>query len=162
VKNSISKIICVGLFSTFASCNTSKNLKMSDLAVINHLEGTWKHITKKGFILETWKKENEQMYLGNSILYKGNDTIPLESIRIQKIKEQLFFIPRVSDQNDGKEVIFTCTSISSDKLVFENLSHDFPQIITYQLIHTDSLLATIEGNSKGKYRKEAFGMRREK
>jgi hypothetical protein len=128
----------------------------------NELHGTWKHLTKNGFILETWRKENDRLFIGNSLMYKGNDTIPLETIRIQNINERLFFISKVNGQNEGKEVIFTCTSISSDKLVFENLSHDFPQIITYQLIHTDSLLATIEGNIKGKYRKEAFGMRKEK
>jgi len=47
-------------------------------------------------------------------------------------------------------------------MTFENKDHDFPQRIIYKNTGQDSLYARVEGNDKGKFRKEEFAMRRNK
>lgn len=77
-------------------------------------------------------------------------------------KEGLVYIPTVKDQNVGLPIRFALASISNSQLVFENKEHDFPQMITYTQINSDSLVAEISGVENGKERKESFPMKRVK
>ena len=72
----------------------------------------------------------------------------------------MFYIPTVKNQNAGLPVSFATKNISQTQLVFENQQHDFPQIISYTKINTDSLLAEIKGTKNGKERKEIVSMKR--
>jgi|GEM_PF-3228321 len=48
-------------------------------------------------------------------------------------------------------------SMSETQLVFENLKHDFPQIISYTKVTSDSLVAEISGTKNGQ--KQIFPMK---
>lgn len=57
-------------------------------------------------------------------------------------------------------VHFAAKAVSETKLVFENQQHDFPQIISYTRMGSDSLIAEISGIKKGEKEKRTFPMKR--
>jgi hypothetical protein len=124
------------------------------------LIGTWENKTSRGSIFETWTKVSEEELAGKSYILKEKDTIVFESIRLVQLQNGLFYIPTVKNQNDGLPVRFSLKTISDTGLVFENLQHDFPQVISYTRINADSLVAEISGIKNGMERKEVFAMKK--
>lgn len=124
------------------------------------LIGEWKNQTQKGLSVESWKKLNDSTFLGKSYVLRGTDTVSAEHIRLEAHHGNLYYIPTVKNQNEGKPVTFTMTTSSADHFVFENPEHDFPQKITYNRISKDSLVAEISGTYKGKQRAIKFPMGR--
>ncbi len=129
-----------------------------DLQKAGWLIGTWKNTTPKGSIFETWSRTGSNELSGKSYMLKEQDTIVFESIRLVQQEEGIFYIPVVKDQNNGAPVRFTAATVSEKQLVFENPQHDFPQIISYTRVGTDSLIAEISGTRNGKMRKQRFPM----
>lgn len=132
----------------------------NDLFKAEWLIGTWENKTSRGSIYETWNKTNNHAFSGKSYSVKEKDTIVFESIRLVQEQDGLFYIPKVKNQNDGLPVLFAAKAITDNLLVFENLRHDFPQIISYTKITADSLLAEISGTRNGQERKQTFPMKR--
>lgn len=124
------------------------------------LIGSWYSETAKSINYEAWKKYNDTVFVGRSYSIRGADTVSSEFIRMVETGDELSYIPTVADQNSGMPVTFKSIFISRDKLVFENQDHDFPQIIAYQQISEDSMVAEISGVVKGEYRARQFPMRR--
>lgn len=134
----------------------------NDIKKAEWLIGTWENKTQKGSIYETWNKTNDNEYSGKSYILKEKDTIVFEIIRLVQEQDGLFYIPTVKNQNDGLSVRFNTKTISETQLVFENQQHDFPQIISYTRISTDSLVAEISGTKNGQEREQIFPMKRVK
>src|SRR5690606_21013709 len=105
------------------------------------LIGTWENTKAKGSVYETWSKSDVNEFSGKSYMVKEQDTIVFENIRLVREQNKLFYIPTVKNQNENLPVRFIAKTISETQLVFENLQHDFPQIISYTRINADSLLA---------------------
>ena len=70
------------------------------------LVGNWKISNNRGFIIETWKKQNDSLYIGSSGFVKGKDTIPEENVELKKVVEDWFYISTVANQNNNKPVSF--------------------------------------------------------
>jgi len=134
----------------------------SDISKAEWLIGTWENKTQRGSIYETWSNTNNNEFSGMSYIIKEKDTVVFENIRLIQEQEKLFYIPTVKSQNDGLPVRFASKTISETQLVFENLQHDFPQIISYAKITTDSIVAEIWGVRNGQERKQTFPMKRVK
>lgn len=133
-----------------------------DIQKAEWLIGTWENKTQKGSIYETWTKAGNNEFSGKSYSVKDKDTIVFENIRLLQEKNGLYYIPTVKNQNDGLPVRFVAKTISKNQLVFENPQHDFPQIIAYTKITSDSLIAEISGRKNGQKRKQTFPMKRVK
>jgi len=133
-----------------------------DIQKAEWLSGTWENKTRKGSIYETWTKSGQNEFSGKSYSVKDKDTIIFENIRLVRENKKLFYIPTVKNQNDGQPVRFVAKTISENQLVFENPQHDFPQIIAYTKITSDSLIAEISGTKNGQKRKQTFPMKRVK
>lgn len=134
----------------------------NDIQKAEWLIGTWENKTQKGSIYETWTKSGHNEFSGKSYSVKDKDTIVFENIRLVQENKKLFYIPTVKNQNDGLPVRFAAKAISENQLVFENPEHDFPQIITYTKITSDSLISEISGTKNGRERKHTFPMKRMK
>ncbi|UDQ52929.1 MULTISPECIES: DUF6265 family protein [Chryseobacterium] len=134
----------------------------SDIQKAEWLIGTWENKTQRGSIYETWTKAGNNEFSGKSYSVKGKDTIVFENIRLVQENKKLFYIPTVKNQNEGLPVRFAAKTISENQLVFENPQHDFPQIIAYTKITSDSLIAEISGIINGQKRKQTFPMKRVK
>lgn len=134
----------------------------SDINKAKWLIGTWENKTPKGNIYETWSKTSDIEFSGKSYVINEKDTITFENIQLVQEQDELFYIPIVKNQNNGLPIRFANKAISEKQLVFENLQHDFPQIISYTKISEDSLVAVISGTKNGQKLKQTFPMKRVK
>lgn len=123
--------------------------------------GTWENHTSRGIIYETWTRSAPQAFTGKSYRLDGADTILLETTTILEKEDTVWFLPVVIGQNDGRAVAFGLSAQTDSSLVFENATHDFPQIITYRKVGTDSLLVEISGVNNGRQTKRSFPMQRQ-
>ncbi|MBS1598625.1 MAG: hypothetical protein JST75_10410 [Bacteroidetes bacterium] len=128
---------------------------------LQQLGGVWKTEIKGKTIYERWTKISDNELSGKSYMLKNNDTIVFEATRIVNINNELYYIARVRNQNQGQEVSFKLVSSSNKTFVFENPDHDFPQRVAYQFTATDSLHAWIDGNQAGKFSKEDYYYKRD-
>lgn len=124
------------------------------------LIGTWENKTSKGSIYETWTQKNETEFSGKSYILKDRDTVVFENIRLVQEKDRLYYIPTVKNQNEGIPVRFSAKIITNNLLAFENLQHDFPQIISYTKTGENRLIAEISGTKNGQQRSQIFPMQR--
>ncbi len=154
-------IFCINSCKNICKTITNDN-NFIELEKANWIIGEWQNISSEGISTEIWKKKNDSTYVGKSYFVVNKDTLFNETISIEQIGKQLFYIPIVIDQNNGKPVIFTLTSSNKSQLIFENPKHDFPQKITYTLISNYTLLAEISGLKEGKQNSQKFPMTRVK
>jgi hypothetical protein len=152
-------VVAIMCFILFCSYTLTQKTEINKT---EWLVGTWENKTQNGSIYETWAKQSEVELAGKSYMLKEKDTIVFETIRLLQENNNLFYIPKVKNQNDYLPVRFAAKTVSDKELVFENPSHDFPQIISYSKINADSLVAEISGTKNGKERKQKFPMRRVK
>lgn len=124
------------------------------------LVGEWENQTPRGSIYEEWTRIGDREMAGRSYMQRGSETVVLERIQLIQEGKAIFYVPTVSDQNDGEPVRFELTRASDSELVFENPEHDFPQVISYTRLSADSLMAQIAGTVGGEGRSVAFPMRR--
>ncbi len=126
------------------------------------LIGTWENKTPQGSLYEAWSRKNDAELYGKSYFLNDKDTILFETIQLLEKEQKLYYIVTVANQNDELPVSFESTIITDNQLVFENPQHDFPQIISYTKISTDSLIAEISGTKNGQERQQLFPMKRVK
>ncbi len=124
--------------------------------------GKWENRTGDGIMGEEWIKENDSTFTGKGYVLKNADTVFSEKLLLSVINDTLYYIPVVKDQNAGQPVYFKLTSASNNLLVFENKKHDFPQLIKYSKITSDSIIAEISGSLNGKESIRQFPMNRQK
>ena len=127
---------------------------------VQWLQGDWKRDTNKGKVYESWGKPFNNEINGKSYKINDGDTLILETIRIVEEEGKLYYIPTVSNQNEGKPVRFTMTKLNRKLMRFENPDHDFPQVISYFKQDNFSLIAKISATNEGKTRVVEFSMER--
>lgn len=126
-------------------------LRQSDtFQQLKQLNGNWKMETARRTIHEDWTVTGDKEMSSKSYLLRASDTVILERVKLVENAEGIFYIPAVSDQNQGKPVPFKLISAEQMKFVFENKEHDFPQRIIYHMVAKDSIHAWIEGVKNGK------------
>ena len=135
------------------SCKTQS--KLSDL---NWVLGQWQVNESNNF--EEWEKVDDGLYRGKGYQVRKNDTLITENINIVQKGKEVYYVPSVTDQNDGKPIEFKLVSKNAGKIVFENKNHDFPQRIVYVKIGNNQIDAWIEGEKEGRFSKVAFKLKR--
>jgi hypothetical protein len=150
-------------FSAFAlallSLAACSNPRHKAIRKTDWLIGTWISGTPEGPVYETWTKTSADELRGKSYQPHGADTTVFETIRLIEQHDTLFFIPTLLDQNDGKPVRFSLKTISDSSMVFENIHHNFPQLVSYTRVASDSLMAEISGTQNGKQNSIQFPMK---
>ena len=154
------RFICI-LITAFLllSCN-NKNQKPINLEHLKFLTGVWENHTPAGIVYEEWDRKSDSVMTGKSYAVNSSDTLYFERIVIRIKDKDIYFIPSVIEQNDGKPILFKLIANSTDTLIFENKEHDFPQRIIYINKGKDSLYARIKKTEKGVSKSEEFRMRR--
>ncbi|MEQ8526015.1 DUF6265 family protein [Gracilimonas sp.] len=123
--------------------STSNSLMSQNLQDLNWISGYWTGNTQGVDMEELWTPVS-----GNMILGVHRDVFGEKSA---------FEFLRITTKDDGTVVYlaspsgktpteFTLSELTSEKVVFENLSHDFPQRIIY-IRSGDKLTARIEDES---------------
>ena len=133
----------------FACDNSPKK----NLDEFKWLIGKWEADHDGMMIKEIWKEENNTLS-GEGMVLAEADTLFHEKVNLE-IRDNTVFYMATTPQNKAP-VPFQLISSEKNKWKFENKEHDFPQLITYTLINSDSLVATIEGIDKGIPSKEEF------
>lgn len=125
------------------------------------LEGTWRMEAKNGALYEAWQKINDSTLQGRTYKIAKADTIVFERVDLVLRDDKIAYIPVVKDQNNQQPVTFTLVSAGSGKYVFENLLHDFPQRVVYELPVNNQLHAWIEGNTAQGFKKVDYNYTRQ-
>jgi len=120
------------------------------------LTGTWEmRRSAGGNRLEIWTQKNDESLTGKGLRIEEKDSFLLEKIELVYRDDQFWYIPTVSDQNNGEPIEFKLSKTEGSIYTFENPNHDFPQRIIYQFkpsggtaqdatSHGDSLLVRVE------------------
>jgi hypothetical protein len=106
------------------------------------MDGIW--IQEKDSIAERW--EVTQFEVKGFVSRSVDSNELLELLEIKKTDGKIAYTAFLVKSNSG--TTFKCTKNTSSEVVFENLKHDFPKVISYQRISMDQLLVTISGNGK--------------
>jgi len=127
------------------------------------LKGNWTMNTSNGRIVELWKMNSDSGMDGisYSINNKGDSTL-LETIKLYESLGNIYYEPTGKGPGNDSTVSFKLISTNQGVYVFENIHHDFPQKISYQLQSRNNILAWIEGALNGNFRKIEFPYNREK
>ena len=120
------------------------------------LSGCWIQVRANGVTEEHWMKPLGGSMLGMSRTVVGGKTVEFEFLRIGIAGGTLAYVARPSGQ---AEVTFPLKSIGDGVVVFENLSHDFPQRIIYRRHANAGVTARIEGTVKGEAQGRDFPYR---
>jgi hypothetical protein len=143
----------IGIASMLASAHVA-----SAAARLSWLAGCWSSETKESGSGEQWMQPAGGTMLGIGRTVKSGKTIEFEFMRIHEAPDgKLLFTAIPSGQT---EATFTQLRISDSEIVFENLTHDFPQRVIYRRDGDARLVASIEGNRNAVMRKIEFPMRR--
>ncbi len=95
--------------------------------------------------MESWTKTSRDKFIGMGLTLKGRDTVFTENLQIMARKDGVYYVAEVRE-NKGP-VSFRLIDITATGFVCENVEHDFPKRIAYQL--TGNLLTVvISGNGR--------------
>ena len=131
--------------------------KASRLNEISWLLGDWEAKKGPGYFIESWAKQNDSIWDGAGTYFDSTGRrLMSEQLQLLALNDTLWYLPTVSNQNNGKPVKFKEKSITASEVVFENLQHDFPQRIVYQKLSDSTMLAYIEGTVNGKLQRQDF------
>jgi hypothetical protein len=130
------------------------------IADMKWLAGKWQQTIKEGTLFENWTMATADSMAGVSGLINGKDTLVTERIALTFREGAMIYSPTVNGQNNNQPIPFKLTRSTADSFIFENPAHDFPSVISYVRINTDSMIATISGNPGGKPMSESFYMGR--
>ena len=128
-----------------------------DISSLDWLAGCWTGTMQGRHVEEHWMKPAGGTMFGMSRTVADDKTVAFEFLELRQQGTGLAYIARPSGQ---PQAVFQWVTGDRASARFENPTHDFPQVITYTLNPDGSLLARIEGTSKGKRRAVDFPMRR--
>lgn len=153
--NTILRTLLLLLVTTLAVAAHESKPTVSDLG---WLSGCWESSRNGREIVEQWMKPAGGMMLGMGRTVANGKTLEYEFVQIREDKDgAIYYVARPSGQS---EAAFKLVKLEGRMAVFENPGHDFPQRIIYRIQPDGSLLARIEGVSKGKERGIDYAMKR--
>jgi hypothetical protein len=127
------------------------------LAGLSWLEGSWVQRGKKVENEEHWIAPKGGMMLGLNRTTREGGKTSFEFFRIEQTTNGLSYF---ASPQGRAATEFRLKELTADRVVFENLNHDFPQRIIYWREGESTLHARIEGSIKGKERKEEWHWRK--
>jgi hypothetical protein len=145
--------VCVCVAPPPASAQENTGVILDDFA---WLAGCWQGGSTR-VMEEQWMKPSGGTMIGMNRTVRDGRTVAYEYLQIREKEGAIYYVAVPSGQ---KETWFKLVRHSTTELVFENSEHDFPQRIIYRGGADGSLLARIEGVSKGKERAVDFPMQR--
>ena len=153
-------IFGIVLLALMVSCQNKSEKKFDKIEKLNWLVGSWEQKLPDGILTETWKKENDSTFSGESYFINPKDTVHFEKIKLHQELEELIYSATVVGQNNDETVDFKLTSAIENTFTFENPAHDYPQKIIYKKVNETNLVATISGKQQGKDTQESYSMKR--
>jgi hypothetical protein len=130
---------------------------------LHALEGTWvKPGGASGDLYEEWVKLNDHNLQGRVYRIINGDTVVSEKASLMRKQQQIVFVATVIQENDQQPIPFFLVSNEKKLFVFENLTHDFPKRVAYELVSNDSLHAWVDGGEKDTSKRVEYGYKRKR
>lgn len=120
---------------------------------VGWLQGCWEMASGDRTVEEQWTAPRGQSMFSVGRTVRGDRLVDYEFVLLREQGERLAYEAHPAGQTSA---VFLSTTISASAVVFENLTHDFPQRIGYERKNPDSLLAWIEGSQGGATRRIEF------
>ncbi|MCW8108773.1 DUF6265 family protein [Alteromonas ponticola] len=120
----------------------------SDLPSLQWLSGCWKHESAEKKTVERWLPLEGNIMFGVGFTVANGVTTQYEFLEIKTNADTLTYIASPANQT---RTTFALLEQSTNQVIFENPSHDFPQLISYQRKHkqlTISLRGVIDTNQQ--------------
>ena len=115
--------------------------------------GKWKLNVNNNEVYEEWIMESETELTGKSYSINNGEQDIGEVLFLKKYAGTWAYVAIPKEQNI---TLFKLIKYSSNKFVFENAEHDFPQRIIYEFSDDDKLSVAIEGIVNGKMKRKEF------
>ena len=135
--------ILITLFLAFMGSGVSAQTPDPKLPELSWLAGYWTFSKDGNTTEELWTHGSGYMMLGLHRDVYANGRSSFEFLRIMRTREGIVY---VASPNGTPGTTFAMKDVSNQKVVFENLEHDFPQRIIYSRTG-DKLTARIEDKS---------------
>ena len=119
------------------------------LESVNWLVGNWYSENSELKINESWKRVSARTLegFGQTESVKKNKIVSAETLRLVEMSGEVFYLAKVASNN--LPVPFKLTSCMDNTAIFENIEHDFPKKIAYQLTGRNNIAVSVTGD-KGK------------
>jgi hypothetical protein len=122
------------------------------------LAGCWSNTDGGPEVTEQWMKPAGNSMMGMGRTVKAGKVTTWEFTRIfQDERGDFYFSAKLPKQDEAS---FKLIKWSDNTYVFENLDHDFPQRVIYQLQNSTQMNGRIEGRISGKDSGFNFPMKR--
>ena len=114
---------------------------------LQQLEGKW--TSQNIQFNEYWEIKSDTLLQGLGFSLQQNDTAFKEELKIYYKKEIVYYAAKVS--SSPQFVSFKLIEAKKNLWVFENKTHDYPNIISYKLLNNNELIvATTNSNGNKK------------
>jgi hypothetical protein len=121
------------------------------------LTGCWEIDSPIRIVEEHWSAPRGGSMIGMSRTIKADSLVEYELVIIHERGGRLAYEAHPSGQ---AAAVFMSRTVTDSSVIFENLQHDFPQRIGYELGRGDTLTAWVEGPHKGHTRRIGYLFRR--
>lgn len=135
--------IFLALFVAFITLNSKAQTLDPTLPELSWLAGYWTSSEDGDTIEELWTHGSGYMMLGLHRDVSANGRSSFEFIRIMRTRDGIVY---VANPNGNSGTTFKMKENEDQKIIFENLDHDFPQRIIYSRTG-NKLIARIEDES---------------
>jgi len=152
----MSKCLATVFLITLAVGNSLHAQTKPSVADLFWLSGCWQGRQGTAVIEEMWSKPAGTTMLGIGRTVRNDRTVSFEFMQFREQNGTLAFLPQ---PQGGAQVTFPLKEFTPAKYVFENLTHDYPQRVSYER-KGGQLLASIEGTEKGKFSRQEFLLRK--
>ena len=121
------------------------------------IAGCWESVDPARGVEEQWMAPRGGTMLGIGRTVRDGKLVEYELVLLREDEGRLAYQAHPSGQASA---VFLSKEVGPKRVVFENLEHDFPQRVGYELVGDDTLTAWIEGPSKGANKRIEFPYRR--
>ena len=144
---------------SFADDKPAATVAVADtgVALPAWLAGAWTTVRGTRTIEEQWNEPRAGMMQAAGRTTQGERLVEFEFLRIVRRGGSLVFI---AQPNGAPPTEFPLTAQGPDSVRFENLAHDFPQVVCYRRTGPDAILAVVSATRDGKTSAVRFEYRR--
>ena len=117
------------------------------------LQGCWEASYRNRVVDENWTSPRGGSMIGVGRTVRGDSLVEYELVVLRERSGVITYEAHPSGQ---PVATFTARVVTDSSIVFSNPAHDYPQEVGYRRVGADSLIAWIDGKSKGKARRVEF------
>ena len=137
------------LFMLFALFSTAFWLHAQEIEKLAWMTGTWTQNKEGETVQESWLGPRGNMMAGVNLTSSAKRGTSFEFMRVVTTPTGLSYLASPGGKSPTE---FKLKEIGDKRVVFENLSHDFPQRVMYWIETDGAMKARIEGTVQAKAR----------